>query len=152
QFRLTCQAEDGGKPHRDGEPFEDQIIRLVPIEVTTATTSCHIELGEAEQSSSTSKLGKNQLRLLQTLAEGPPRLATTEWLKLTGLADSSFYKARRELLLHGYIDVNNRDLRTADGTPLHSTSTPSAASGAGLSTPLHSTPPQGVECGVDLES
>jgi hypothetical protein len=152
QFRLTCQAEDGGKPHRDGKPFENQSIRLVPIEVTTATTSCHIELGNAEQSSSTSKLGNNQLRLLQTLAQGPDRLTTTEWRKLMGLPESSFYKARKWLLQHGYIDDNNRPIRTAEGTPLHSTSTSPGASGAGLSTPLHSTPPKGVEYGVDLES
>src|SRR5919201_731152 len=107
QTMLKLTGEDGSATlscdkQKDGAaPFEPHALRLVPTEDgTTCTVQVAAQAGAA--SGQLTSKARAVLAALDAhfLAEGA---TATEWMKVCGVPDSTFYSARKQLLLGEYV-------------------------------------------------
>jgi len=93
---LSCDKQKDG-----AAPFEPHALRLVPTEDgTTCTVQVAAQAGAA--SGQLTSKARAVLAALDAhfLAEGA---TATEWMKVCGVPDSTFYSARKQLLLGEYV-------------------------------------------------
>jgi hypothetical protein len=93
---LSCDKQKDG-----AAPFEPHALRLVPTE---DGTTCTVQVA-AQTSTPSDQLTSKARTVLAALdahflAEGA---TATEWMKVCGVPDSTFYSARKQLLLGDYV-------------------------------------------------
>jgi hypothetical protein len=96
QATLSCDKQKDG-----AAPFAPHALRLVPTE---DGTTCTVQLA-AQASAPSDQLTSKARAVLAALdahflAEGA---TATEWMKVCGVPDSTFYSARKQLLLGEYV-------------------------------------------------
>ncbi|HLH23304.1 MAG TPA: AAA family ATPase [Chloroflexota bacterium] len=106
QTMLFLTANDGVltlhcDKQRDGDEFEDITLTIV---ADSTTESCF--LAPAEPPERSHELTPSARHVLAALAEHFPEdegAATTWWLKVSGVSEPTFYRARKQLLREQYV-------------------------------------------------
>jgi hypothetical protein len=94
--RLTCIKQ------KDAEEFKPITLRLRPVE---GTESCVLEYADYRDNDDLGPKARDLLELLDSHfdAEGA---SATAWLKVSGLPDRTFYRARNQLIRGHYAEKN----------------------------------------------